>query len=243
MLKESMKNLKEFKADVSIQKYVYSTLITVDRVYERYTIFPDGCDYIIFSSKGYYQIYTKKKSFQSFEVFEEDLFIIRLKPYTLHFLQAKGFVFKSQLISFSNEVFLTKSILQQMMLIDKIFFEDLKLCEKSLGIISIIEQINTTKGEIQVEELAKRSKLSTRTLQRRFQKYIALSPKVYIDIIRIQDMIRKIKKIEFTKTGNIPPYYSDYSHFFKTFKNLTNLSPKAYYNSSLQHLKSIYDIY
>lgn len=239
-----MNNMQEFKADPVTMKFIYSFIVIPYTEYERFIIFPDGCDYIVISSKGHYQIYKKKTHFQSIQVEDESLFILRLKPYTLALFEEKEYIFKSQMINLANNIFTTKSILKQMDLTYEHILSDIYKLNNHFTKLSLaINTINDKKGEIDVSDLALQLDISIRTLQRWFKKDIHLAPKDYIAIIKIQADIRKIKKVEFFKTHNAPDFYTDYSHFYKKFKKFTNISPKVFYDSKLNHFSSVFDIY
>jgi AraC-like DNA-binding protein len=191
----------------------------------------------------YQQIYKKQKCFQSLTIEDEMLFVLRLKPYTLKLIEVKDYIFKSQSILFGNEVFQTKSILKQMDLVYNMFFKDIELNGRVLLLISAIDQINEKKGDIDVKSLSNSLGITIRTLQRWFKEFIGFTPKEYIDIVALQSDISKIEKLKYLKMGKIPEHCTDYSHFFKLFKRYTNISPKVYYSSSLQHISALNDIF
>lgn len=235
--------IQEYKADPLTAKFIYSFIDIPFREYDKLLIFPDGADYILISSKGDYTILKKQVKLQYFEIANESLFVIRLKPFTLKLLDDKGYLFKSQMISLYQKVFHSKSLIKQMELIYKHLFSDIYILDKkSSNIVIQTNIIQSKKGYLSVESLAKQFNISVRTLQRDFKKYINLTPKEYISIVRIQNDISKQVMVEFLKTGHIPKYYTDYSHFHKQFKKYTTISPKHYYTLELQYVSSIYDI-
>jgi AraC-like DNA-binding protein len=128
-------------------------------------------------------------------------------------------------------------------LVNDIFLQDLNTHKNTHQLISCIQKVYESKGDIKVESLCQSIDISIRTLQRWFKEFIGLSPKEYISIVKLQNNIKKIKKVEYLKSQHTPSQYADYSHFYKSFKRYTQLTPSAFYNSSIQHIRSIYDIY
>lgn len=238
-----MSNYKEFKANEKIDNFLYSYIDIPYTHYDKFVIVPDGCDYIVFSSKGYTKTYKKALHFQSIEVYEEALFILRLKPYTLSLLENKEYVFRSQLFTFSKDIFQSPSYLELISLLYESLFKDISIIDKKNFIVKpSIDMINESYGEIKVSELAFKLNTSIRTIQRAFKEFVGLSPKDYISIAKMQSDIRHTKKIEYIRSNHIPEHYTDYSHFYKNFKKIINVSPKIFYSSNINHINSIYDI-
>jgi len=86
-------------------------------------------------------------------------------------------------------------------------------------------------AEIQrVEQLAARSSLNKRTLQRLFSKYVGVSPKWVIQRYRLHEAAERLaagKSIDQAELA-LDLGYSDQAHFVRDFKSIVGVSPAAY---------------
>lgn len=91
----------------------------------------------------------------------------------------------------------------------------------------ILEDIQISKGQIGILELAKRNFTTVRQLERQFKMQIGISPKEYSNIIRFQNALTVIKKAEDRSLLDIAfecGFY-DHSHLANEIKRNTGLSP------------------
>jgi AraC-like DNA-binding protein len=93
-----------------------------------------------------------------------------------------------------------------------------------------ITEISRAKGEISFDALLKQLKLSERTLERRFKQSIGVSAKLFSRICRFQESLNQLRKNNYQKLSDIAYEngYSDQSHFIRTFKEFTGVSPFDY---------------
>lgn len=80
-----------------------------------------------------------------------------------------------------------------------------------------VEIVVEHKGLISVNKLAQLLNLSERTLQRKFNRYIGISPKKFAKIIQFQNSVEQISKGSFSKLTDVvyENGYADQSHFKK----------------------------
>lgn len=93
-----------------------------------------------------------------------------------------------------------------------------------------ITEISRAKGEISFDALLKQLQLSERTLERRFKQSIGVSAKLFSRICRFQESLNQLRKNNYQKLSDIAYEngYSDQSHFIRTFKEFTGVSPFDY---------------
>jgi len=109
-------------------------------------------------------------------------------------------------------------------------------------VASTVETIMTANGQLTIEELSGRLKINRRQLERRFAAAIGLSPKQLSKTIRLQAALKLLLGDTFpslTAVAHENEYY-DQAHFIKDFKELTGVSPKEFYGSSVRMSTQFY---
>ena len=98
-----------------------------------------------------------------------------------------------------------------------------------------IETIESCKGRITVEQLARQLGLSSRHLTRKFKERIGMSPKYLCRNIRFKQVYKRIEAAashcNWADLALTYGYY-DQSHFINEFKYFTGKSPESYFLSS-----------
>jgi len=87
--------------------------------------------------------------------------------------------------------------------------------------IMLFDIINRSKGEVKVETVAARIGWSSREINRYFRKWLGITLKSYIDIIKFSNSLENIK------SGDIYPQldYADQSHFIRVVKRFSGSKP------------------
>lgn len=109
---------------------------------------------------------------------------------------------------------------------NQFFLERIK--SKNTPLQSILSDIHSTNGQVNIYELSKRNFTTKRQLERNFKKYIGLSPKEYSNIIRFQtalSLIKNTKQHQSLLNIAFECGYYDHSHLSKEIKRFTGLSP------------------
>jgi len=99
-------------------------------------------------------------------------------------------------------------------------------------LMSVISQIDRTRGMISIDSLAKEACLSRKQFERVFKSGVGISPKRFLRIIRLQHAIfRKQTEsgVSLTRLAYDCGYY-DQSHMINDFKYLTGMSPRKYFS-------------
>lgn len=237
---------REFKVRNILEKYIFSIImVSSEQINKKLTIYPDSCDYLIFSSSGYHGMIKKSKKPQDIHIDNENLILIRLKPYTLYFLENSHENYFEKINELHNLIFSTKSIVKVMAIVNHILFEEIddKFSKQITIEKEIVDLIIKRKGDILVSEIEEAFTKNIRTIQRRFNKIIELTPKEFIDIIRFQSEVVKINFLKSKKHTMYPEWFSDYSHYYKFFSKFSDKSPRDFFSGSSNRLNSIYDIF
>lgn len=93
---------------------------------------------------------------------------------------------------------------------------------------AMVTTITQNKGMLSIRELAGKMGYTERYLNRVFHDAAGMSPKMFSEIIRFQQVLRDIK--DHTRIADISENlnYFDQSHLLKTFKRFVGMSPQCY---------------
>jgi AraC-like DNA-binding protein len=93
-----------------------------------------------------------------------------------------------------------------------------------------LNQIIQTKGNIDLGQLQSRLQLSERSFLRNFKQYTGIAPKLFSRICRFQSSLKQLRKTDYSKLSDIAyeQDYADQSHFIRSFKEFSGLSPNQY---------------
>lgn len=93
-----------------------------------------------------------------------------------------------------------------------------------------LSQISATKVPVSLTTLANRVHLSPRSLERRFKEFVGLSPQLFARISRFQQTIAQLQSNRYRNLTDIAfdHSFADQSHFIRTFKEFSGLTPKDY---------------
>lgn len=99
-----------------------------------------------------------------------------------------------------------------------------------------IRHLLNTNGKIPLSELHKSLNLSQRTFERKFEQYIGISPRLFSRICRFQASLNQLRNTDYLKLSDIAfdNGYTDQSHFIRSFKEFTGLSPLKFEKESFQ---------
>ena len=94
-------------------------------------------------------------------------------------------------------------------------------------VVKAVKYVNLNKGNIQIKDLEKELKLSSRQIERLFQNYIGYSPKKFCNIIRFFSLFKElIKSYKNNLSHKAYDYgYCDQAHLNKEFKKFSNFTP------------------
>lgn len=94
-----------------------------------------------------------------------------------------------------------------------------------------LQYINAGKGLHSIAQLVKYTGYTERHLDRKFNEWVGLSPKVYSNIVQLHYFLRLLKNATAGTSYTSLAYeagYADQSHLIKSFKKITGITPSAY---------------
>lgn len=112
---------------------------------------------------------------------------------------------------------------------DQFYSERIK--SKNIPLQPVINDIHLAKGQISIYELSKRNFTTVRSLERKFKKYVGLTPKEYTNIIRFQNALKVIKSSNCGRSLLDIAFecgYYDHSHLSNEIRRNTGLSPSMF---------------
>lgn len=85
-------------------------------------------------------------------------------------------------------------------------------------------------GKVILTDLHKKFDLSERTFERKFENSIGVSPRLFARVCQFRSALAQLHSYDFTKLSDIAYEngFSDQSHFIRTFKEFTGVTPKVY---------------
>ncbi|UII31354.1 helix-turn-helix transcriptional regulator [Fulvivirga ulvae] len=108
-----------------------------------------------------------------------------------------------------------------------LYFTD-RIKNKKNQLLSVIDDIHSSNGQLSIYELSKRNHTTVRQLERSFKTQIGISPKEYSNIIRFQNALSIIKTSGENRSLLDIAFecgYYDHSHLANEIKRKTGLSP------------------
>lgn len=107
-----------------------------------------------------------------------------------------------------------------------------------------LEQIISSKGALPLKVLQQRLHTSERSLHRKFTQYTGISPKLFSRICRFQASLKQLQQTNYSKLSDIAfcHDYADQSHFIRSFKEFSGLSPAQYQKNSTEVVENLSEI-
>jgi AraC-like DNA-binding protein len=94
----------------------------------------------------------------------------------------------------------------------------------------VISGIQLSNNTFKFTSTSSEGGVTQRSIQRLFKKHVGVSPRMFARISKFNSAFQKLKTSEFKSLSELAHHeeYSDQSHFIRTFKEFTGLSPKQF---------------
>ncbi|WP_257666373.1 helix-turn-helix transcriptional regulator [Parapedobacter tibetensis] len=101
-----------------------------------------------------------------------------------------------------------------------------------------MKQIQRADGLLSLRELRGDLRISERGIERKFQQAVGIAPKLFSRICQFQSALEHIRTGRFDSLTEVAfaHGYADQSHFIRTFRAFTDLSPKQYRKTLIETL-------
>lgn len=157
----------------------------------------------------------------------------------------------SDLKEIESQVLEAITVQQKIVIIERYMMQKLEKtkCNSDLELLQLMTNfIFLHKGNIRLDVLIEHFDINYKKIERLFNKYVGMSPKSYLRIIRINACvdIHKFKDTFNLTALAIDNGFFDQSHLTKEFKRVTSLTPKQFFAkersySEEENLNIIYD--
>jgi transcriptional regulator GlxA family with amidase domain len=101
-------------------------------------------------------------------------------------------------------------------------------------VLNCIKHLTNSNYPISITSLANDCNLSRRQFERAFKEYSGFSPKVFLNLVRFNSVIKAKTQANNSLTQiAIDCGYFDQSHFIHDFKTFSGYTPKEYFNQKI----------
>ena len=104
---------------------------------------------------------------------------------------------------------------------------------------SFLHSILSVKGQITIQDLAKKHCISIRHFQRKFKGFFGISPKKFLNIIRFKHLYKSSILQQLPPTKFLDYGYYDQMHFIKDFQKNLGVSPSNSIEETFLHMNKM----
>lgn len=128
--------------------------------------------------------------------------------------------------------------------VEQLFLQRVENVKENKIVNTTIKNILINRGSLEVSDLAKKSFVSSRQLERLFHEYIGITPKKLSNLIRYQFLWRDILcEPEFNILNAVCKYrYTDQSHLLREFKRYHSMDIHSAKIAAFKNVENIQDV-
>lgn len=138
----------------------------------------------------------------------------------------------------SERLYHAGSIMQQIEMLSVYFFELINRQKQGMDKVTVyaLDQLMSSKGMLTLKDLQQDIGASERSIERKFNEFVGISPKLFSRVCRFQASLDHLRNRRFERLTDVAfeSGYADQSHFIRSFKEFTGFSPEAYQQQSAE---------
>ena len=137
-----------------------------------------------------------------------------------------------------TQLIYANSTARKVEVLDNLLIQQLQQQNKECEIIRhATDEMMVNSGKEILSELLKKLNVTERTFQRFFKKYVGITPVQYRRICQFQVSFAQLREKKFDKLTDIAydNGFADQSHFIRSFKEFTQVTPNDYLKSGLKN--------
>jgi AraC-like DNA-binding protein len=141
-------------------------------------------------------------------------------------------------VALSDKLLHASSVHEQVEILSSFLFLQIQKnnVQTDTAIQFVISEIVASHGSISLRDLQQRLQLSERSLERKFNQCVGISPKLFARICRFQASLNQLRSNRYTKLSDIAfeNGYADQSHFIRAFQEFAGFTPNQYQKQLLE---------
>tara|TARA_R110000868_G_scaffold304437_9_gene565117 strand:+ start:27237 stop:28052 length:816 start_codon:yes stop_codon:yes gene_type:complete len=154
-------------------------------------------------------------------------------------------LFGKRIIQIQEQITSKNSEFEKVQLLEEFFsVRLLELNKKSDPFFNyLLQKINHSKGQTHLRKISKELQVSQKTIQRKFLKYMGITPKKYSRLVRLIEVLKYHEKQSSLNFSN-QLYnfgYFDQMHFLKEVKDFTGKTPTEYFSQDRGLQKAVFN--
>jgi len=137
-----------------------------------------------------------------------------------------------------TQLFYSGTTAKKIEVLDNLLIQQLQQQHKECEVIKFAtDEMMINTGKDILSELLKRSGINERTFQRMFKKYVGITASQYRRLCQFQVSFTQLREKNFDKLTDVAydNGFADQSHFIRSFKEFTEITPNDYLKSGLKN--------
>jgi AraC-like DNA-binding protein len=133
----------------------------------------------------------------------------------------------------ARHIVFAKHARQKIHVVENYLLEKITTSRDTGQLDAIVKEIQESRGQVSVSDLATKYELSARTMERIFQERVGLSAKLFARLNRFTHIFKLLQQPTLTKAeATYLSGYFDQAHFNKEFREFAGENPESYFGKN-----------
>lgn len=143
-----------------------------------------------------------------------------------------SFILHSELILLEEQLQEARTDQMRIQVVEKFLISKLVSFKPDPLILTALQLIHLSNGNIRIGELAEQLHISQSPLEKRFRKIVGTSPKKFASLVRLKQSITSFDRSKNMTDLVYEAGYYDQAHFIRQFKSFTGETPEKFFQHS-----------